>query len=43
MPLLLPLLRFVKCTKLLPSGKMELQHYKDFVMKASNPKERDEW
>ena len=33
----------VKCTKLLPSGQMELQQYKDFVMKASTPEERDEW
>jgi hypothetical protein len=27
----------------LSSGQMELQQYKDFVMKASTPEERDEW
>jgi len=36
-------LGFVKCTKLLASGKMEIQQYKDFVMKAATAEERDEW
>eukprot|EP00615_Pteridomonas_danica_P012316 CAMPEP_0114354854 /NCGR_PEP_ID=MMETSP0101-20121206/19787_1 /TAXON_ID=38822 ORGANISM="Pteridomonas danica, Strain PT" /NCGR_SAMPLE_ID=MMETSP0101 /ASSEMBLY_ACC=CAM_ASM_000211 /LENGTH=568 /DNA_ID=CAMNT_0001496521 /DNA_START=60 /DNA_END=1766 /DNA_ORIENTATION=+ len=34
---------FIKCTKTLQNGKMELQQYKDFVIKASNKEERDEW
>jgi hypothetical protein len=33
----------IKCTKTLPNGKMELQNYKDFTIKASSKEERDEW
>jgi len=33
----------VKCTKLEPGGKMVLQQYKDFIMKAATAEERDEW
>ncbi len=33
----------VKCTKTLASGKMELQQYKDFVMRAATLEERDDW
>ena len=33
----------LKCTKCLDNGRMELQTYKDFVMRAANQEERDEW
>jgi hypothetical protein len=34
---------FIKCTKTLSSGKMELQNYKDFTLRAGSREERDEW
>ena len=33
----------LKCTKCLDNGRMELQTYKDFIMRAATKEERDEW
>eukprot|EP00616_Rhizochromulina_sp_CCMP1243_P012533 CAMPEP_0118977248 /NCGR_PEP_ID=MMETSP1173-20130426/20888_1 /TAXON_ID=1034831 /ORGANISM="Rhizochromulina marina cf, Strain CCMP1243" /LENGTH=686 /DNA_ID=CAMNT_0006927331 /DNA_START=33 /DNA_END=2093 /DNA_ORIENTATION=+ len=33
----------IKCTKCLDNGKMELQNFKEFTIRAANPKEREEW